>query len=438
MSIKFVVSHLEQQLGPFEEHEIKALWVQGEILPIDYVYDEEIQDWVLLTERFDWARSKPEQPKPAANPTGPADAVGEDGPPPLDVAKTNKNESKNSGNLRREDAIAADRDNELTDPRILDLGTSTSITSITNVEDFDFGSVQQPPESTSSVSPASPTNHNFAQNLDLNLSPSLNLNPSSHSNPNLNSNPIPNSNSNSNSISNSSSISNRNSNSNSSSSSNLNLNLNLNRNSNQTPEISDAHVNLVGGVGEIELALRKPGKVELCLDESTSHLMLHKSLQIHIKPADPVEIQWTLPEQQTTGQEAEVVIRAYDEYGNLCDNYEDQFQLKVQSPNSHGASKDLAKDFTVELRDGEARLKLSHTKSELWKLTLHYNGPRALRLPTSHTLEWQPGPAAKLILDGPQEYTAGHPMKVRVQAVDAYGNLAKTFSGTVVLEVKAS
>src|SRR4051812_13633990 len=52
---KFVVSHMDEQMGPFDEQQLKAAWVKGEILPIDYVYDEAKQDWVLLAERFPWA-----------------------------------------------------------------------------------------------------------------------------------------------------------------------------------------------------------------------------------------------------------------------------------------------------------------------------------------------------------------------------------------------
>jgi len=92
----------------------------------------------------------------------------------------------------------------------------------------------------------------------------------------------------------------------------------------------------------------------------------------------------------------------------------------------------------VAIAGGLATVKLANTKAESWKLTVHYHGTRALRLPEAKTLEWQPGPAARLILDGPPELVAGNPLKVQVKAVDQYGNLARTFQGTVILEVKAS
>jgi hypothetical protein len=71
-------------------------------------------------------------------------------------------------------------------------------------------------------------------------------------------------------------------------------------------------------------------------------------------------------------------------------------------------------------------------------MSFHYSGSRQLKMPEAKSLEWQPGPATRLILDGPPEYVAGHPLKVHVKAIDQYGNVAKTFQGTVILEVKAS
>src|ERR1035437_3397147 len=64
MNPKFIISHLDVQLGPFDEAELKARWVKGELLPIDYVYDDGKQDWLLLSERFKWATSKAETATP--------------------------------------------------------------------------------------------------------------------------------------------------------------------------------------------------------------------------------------------------------------------------------------------------------------------------------------------------------------------------------------
>src|SRR3979409_213183 len=82
MSQKFIISHLDEQLGPFDETELKAKWLKGELLPIDYVFDDVKQDWILLAERFEWAQQKAE-PKVEALPEV---AV----PPPLKEAPPKK------------------------------------------------------------------------------------------------------------------------------------------------------------------------------------------------------------------------------------------------------------------------------------------------------------------------------------------------------------
>lgn len=52
----YIVSHLGQEIGPHTEEQLINLWDQKQILPIDYVFDEEKQDWFLITDIFDWAQ----------------------------------------------------------------------------------------------------------------------------------------------------------------------------------------------------------------------------------------------------------------------------------------------------------------------------------------------------------------------------------------------
>lgn len=44
----FYVSHEEKQLGPFSQEAILLLISQGDLSPLDYVFDEASQDWVVL------------------------------------------------------------------------------------------------------------------------------------------------------------------------------------------------------------------------------------------------------------------------------------------------------------------------------------------------------------------------------------------------------
>lgn len=299
MSQKFVVSHLDEQLGPFDEVELKAKWVKGDLLPIDYVYDEGKQDWILMSERFPWASGKVE-------------AVA---PPPLSDVTVKKKMPPEP-------------------PHFVSTQPSITIPAMTMPE--------------------------------------------------------------------------------------------LKKTSNK-----ETSVTMVNGRGEIDISPLEPGRIELNLHHSSAgKIQLQSPLKINVRASEPRVIEWTVPVHQTVGEDAEVHIRAIDETGRICSHYDDHFVIRVQGPSNH--------DIPVKLAAGKALIPLKQTRAENWKVSLIYPGTRTLQLPEEKSLDWQPGPASKLILDGPQEYVAGHPLKVQVQAVDQYGNLAKTFHGTVVLEVKAS
>lgn len=189
-------------------------------------------------------------------------------------------------------------------------------------------------------------------------------------------------------------------------------------------------VQLSNGVGELDLASLQPGFVELCLQDSSTNLTLHEPFHIHVKPAEPVELKWNLVQTQTVGENLSLIVRALDDKGQVCIGHNDHYVLQIRGS--------VSTDMNIHMKDGQATLNFNHVKAEKWTFSVYNPHQRQLRLPESQTLDWMPGPATRLILDGPREYTAGSPLKVRVKAVDNFGNLANTFQGTVVLEVKAS
>ncbi|MBX7230774.1 MAG: DUF4339 domain-containing protein [Bdellovibrionales bacterium] len=64
---KYIVSQQGQEIGPYTEDEIRALLQSKQIQPIDYIYDEEIQDWVLIMDKFDFRQIIPgHRPNPMA------------------------------------------------------------------------------------------------------------------------------------------------------------------------------------------------------------------------------------------------------------------------------------------------------------------------------------------------------------------------------------
>ncbi len=317
-----MVSHLEEQIGPFDEQELKMKWAAGEILPIDYVYDDEKEDWVLLVEKFPWAAGQSD-PAPRAKTEG-------GGPPPV-----------------REDTILRRPSRELVTK--LAAAKSTQATS----EPVRTESLRIEPIRTELKEPPA-------------------------------------------------------------------------------AKIGPAKVKLINGVGEIDINPPGPGQMELVVQDSTSSTLIKtpEPVKVHVKALKPAKIEWTVPTQQTVGQDLKIEIRAVDERGNLCNHFNGSVAVQVRGS--------MPKEVTANIENGQAQVVFNHTKAENWELNLHCHEPHDFQTPSPCKLEWLPGPAARLILDAPKEYLAGNPMKVQVKAVDAYGNIARTFHGTVVLEVKAS
>jgi hypothetical protein len=341
-SMKFVVSHMDQQMGPFDEQELKSKWAKGEILPIDYIYDESQQDWVMLAEKFGWAKAEEVEP-----------------PPPV-----------------RTDSVVT---------RKMPLSLSTVTT------------VATPPAPAAAANPAA-SNTAPMQRLHTAAKPEQIK---------FENRPI-------------------------AEEIKLETVIPAPAQAAKRPTgTQPAKVKLVDGMGEIDLSPLNPGKVELLLQDSNAMLKMQEPHRIQIKPAEPVEIVWSVANQQVCGNELEVSLKALDDNGNLCLHYTDSFVIQIRG----GAS---PRDITVTTTDGQTTFKLANTKAETWTITLAYSGTKNIKLPEMRSLEWHPGPASRLVLDGPHEYMAGIPLKVQVKAVDAFGNVAKNFQGTVTLEVKAS
>lgn len=365
MNAKFIISHLDQQMGPFTEVELKAKWGKGELLPIDYVFDEAKNDWILLSERFQWTKAasvaatsaptsaaKSAVTPVVANPAAVTAPASESAPPPLRADAIKKKTAP----------IPQMIESEATRPDI--------IVPHLNLPKID-SKVEIPTPAAAIVEPLPATAVTKAEPAATPASVAMK--------------------------------------------------------SEATPHQA-TKVQLVNGVGEVDISTADPGAVELVVQDSV--LKLQQPLRVQVKMLEPEEITWSFPLQHTVGNDLEISIRALDNKGNPCPHYNDDFTIKVAGADH--------KDITARLANGNATVKLTNTRAEVWKVSLQYNGTRSLRLPETKVLEWQPGAAARLILDGPPELIAGNPLKVQVRAVDQFGNLAKTFHGTVTLEVKAS
>ncbi len=410
--MKFVVSHLDQQMGPFDEQELKMKWAAGEILPIDYVFDDAKQDWILLAERFPWAAKplvkettgggpppvkeghimKRMPPPPRANgaANGVAAAAPSPGPAPTPAGTTvvsAKEVTHHAMNISEGLKLSEPLKIEPIKTTVFEPIKTTEILKLANTRyDEEKPDLVPPTTQVTEVSlPSTPIHHN----MPIVQTPVAA--PIAQATPSITQAPI---------------------------------------HSAVTATVpTGAKVNMVNGVGELELPPVKPGEVNL-LVQGGATLRQTEPLKINVKASEPVVVEWTVPAQQTVGQDVEVLIRAMDNRGMVCAHYNDEYLLTIRGP--------VSQDIPVKIVEGKALVMLNHIKAESWNLTLQYNGARALRMPEGRQLEWLPGAAARLVLDGNHEFLAGDPMKVQLRAVDAYGNTARTFQGQVVLEVKAS
>lgn len=85
MSRKYIVSHAGQELGPFSDSELRRMVKSHELLPIDYIYDEDMKDWVMIGERIDLHAEPAPSTSPASISTLGSTNRGDELPPPASV-----------------------------------------------------------------------------------------------------------------------------------------------------------------------------------------------------------------------------------------------------------------------------------------------------------------------------------------------------------------
>lgn len=191
-------------------------------------------------------------------------------------------------------------------------------------------------------------------------------------------------------------------------------------------------VNLVGGVGQIDMGALPAGEIELVMNpNSDAKLSLTTPIRLNVCPADPHSVKWNLPQQITVGEDVEVLLHVVDVSGNVCTSFVGEFELKISGD-------ELPETHMLSVQNGVARAKLRNQKTRTWDIVLINKNDKRLELPKEHTLKWLPGPAVQLVLDGPTQFIAGRPFQLAVRAVDRYGNLADNFQGRIQFDIKAS
>jgi hypothetical protein len=340
MSAKFVVSHLDQQLGPYDELTLKTKWQEGEFLPIDYVFDEEKQDWVLISDRFEWAK-KPAQVSP----------------PPIKAEQPKK---KTIPPPAPKEAIVA-------------AATSPSI----HLSQVSLSQITVP-------------TLNVPVPVEVETPDAIELTSAGVERTKIEIIPEP---------------------------------VEVRSAPASAATASNGQLKMVNGVAVVDLSTLTPGQLELKLNNAGQEIKLN----LQVRSAEPARIDWSVkPMQPVAGTDCEVTCRANDKHGHLCTEFKGAFAIKAGD-----------KEYAFEIEKGLGTVKFQQTKAEPCEVRLLNRTDRQLELPNAFKVDWQPGPAVRLVLEGSPELVAGSSAKVEVKAVDQYGNLANTFTGTLNLEVKA-
>ncbi len=354
MSKKYIVSHNGEELGPFSEDELKAKVDKFEILPIDYLYDDQKQDWVLISERFAWVGIQTAKGKKSESehfypqPPNSLGAKGADEPPPA--------------------SLVIKRTRTSTVQPTSSFSAQMSLQSTDDTARFDLDAASHGTLVLDDVDVPTQTEIRMTENTVLAKSP-------------------------------------------------------------HQPTLNSQHANrltLQRGVGELDLSHVDAGSLELQVNPK-SPLKFKSPPKIVIKASKPKQISWDVPSAGVCGKPLTITVRALDEYGNLCTHFSHKMTLELRG---HQPG---FEDFEIE--KGFAKVTFAYTVAESLTVALTDSHHSGIQLPAESRIHFKPGSATHLIVDGPTEFVAGQKFKVKVKAVDAYGNLAEDYQGTIELDV---
>ena len=204
--------------------------------------------------------------------------------------------------------------------------------------------------------------------------------------------------------------------------------------------LSSAAVTLTHGVGSVMVTLDLAHTVIL-----TAHVMSHGSDNMTLWPAaNPktsvivtgvsagltvsaatvASFAVSAPGQVTAGTPFALTITAKDHYGNTVPGYSGPVTLT----SSDGQQVILA-PAGIHLIDGTAIVPVTLDKADALKLTASAGSLKG----ASSSITVNPATAAAFVVSAPDTATAGTPFSVTITAKDRFGNIAKTFAGSLIL-----
>lgn len=379
MSTKYIVSHAGVETGPFDENEIKQKLLSNQLLPIDYLYDDAKQDWVLLNERFDMKALAP-SPTPKMKPVAAKSAAYPNLSQDVQTPPTSPAASQNA------------RKPQVSPPQ---LGPQVALqTQPPPLTAPPTAAGAAPPVITPApAKPHIPVNNTSSQTLTGTFAKPTETPPTtSTSNPEATASPSP--------------------------------------AATNAPDHSAQQLKFSGGVGTISLKQLQAGKVVIKL-ESDLPLTLPNDTTLNVEPGPAKTLLWQPPAQTRAGEELNVSITAHDAYGNATPNFNGELELHLKGKKTE--------KFKVQFQNGRATAKAKWTVAEQLRLELQPLNGGQLTMPQPASINVLAGPAVSLQVETPPNAVAGESMAFTVRAVDQYGNLATDFKGDVNIGmVKAS
>lgn len=367
MLTKHIVSHAGQELGPFSEDEIREKILANELLPIDYLYDEVSQDWVLISDKLDLKKLIAPQiqlPPPMIKQSKPLHEdtrlgmayptltqipvqLEERGP------KDSDEDATMSFHVETPPPVAAIKNQ--TESKIASR-PGPQKQKVQKVEVFEFQTAEETlPAKTKFVSTSS---FHAKQNEPRHGVKTT-----------------------------------------------------------QTLKVS-------GGIGTLSLKQHQAGKLVISLQDCHfPNITIPADSVVSVDPGPAKVITWNPPTQCQAGDEVEIVIAARDTYDNIVIGFKHPMTLRRK-----GFKEEL---IPLEFENGQVTIQFKLTTAETLTLDLLEKEPSGVTLPTPSTLTVSPGPAIQLILETPPQALAGESMPITLKAVDQFGNLATDFKGDV-------
>ncbi|MGE3388007.1 MAG: hypothetical protein AB7K41_14855 [Bdellovibrionales bacterium] len=392
MAAKYIVSHAGQEVGPYSDDEIKQMLLGNQLLPIDYLYDEKKQDWILLSERFDvkslsqemglppqvpGQKAKSALPKTSAYPSLSNEVPTPQPTQPRKVQPTSSETPTATFQVQPLQNNVVTETTPLNAPPPLATPPKTTTPSPAST----------PALATSAVAPTASTALALA-NATAPLGPVTPTIAAAETGvfslPAETSSAIP---------------------------------------AAATAAVTTQQtLKFQGGVGQVSLKQLQAGRVMIKLQDNGTNISLPVETVVNVEPGPAKTITWLSPNHCKAGEEIEVALVSRDAFDNITSAHSGDMEIVVKGQKSE--------KHKVNFVSGRAAVKLKWTVAET--VTLELNCPDSkLALPAPLTIDIYSGPAVRLLVETPPNAVAGESMPFTVKAVDQYGNLATDFKGEI-------